>query len=95
MKLITRLSLVLFLFTVFISAQSKKKIEFSSEDGLKITADLYMVHSEEKPFIVLFHQAGWSRGEYLEIAPKLNKIGFNCMAELIILKTLQLLMGAV
>jgi len=32
------------------------------------------------PFIILFHQAGWSRGEYIEIAPKLNKMGFNCLA---------------
>ena len=30
--------------------------------------------------IVLFHQAGWSRGEYIEIAPRLNQLGFNCLA---------------
>ncbi|PIB37484.1 hypothetical protein BFP72_08820 [Reichenbachiella sp. 5M10] len=30
--------------------------------------------------IVLFHQAGWSRGEYLEIAPTLNRLGYNCLA---------------
>lgn len=29
---------------------------------------------------MLFHQAGWSRGEYIEIAPKLNKLGFNVLA---------------
>ena len=31
-------------------------------------------------FIVLCHQAGWSRGEYREIAPRLNELGFNCVA---------------
>ena len=34
-------------------------------------ADLYIAHDASAPFILLFHQAGWSRGEYLEIAPKL------------------------
>ena len=58
-----------------------KQIEFDSVDGLKITADLYMNSSDKaKPFILLCHQAGWSRGEYREIAPKLNALGFNCMA---------------
>ena len=58
-----------------------KQIEFDSADGLKITADLYMAYDDKsKPFIVLCHQAGWSRGEYREIAPKLNNLGFNCMA---------------
>ena len=57
-----------------------KQIEFDSLDGLKISADLYMDSDKAKPFIVLCHQAGWSRGEYREIAPKLNAMGFNCMA---------------
>ncbi len=56
-------------------------IEFPSLDGLAITADLYQAHDDPAtPFIVLCHQAGWSRGEYREIAPRLNKMGFNCMA---------------
>lgn len=58
-----------------------KTIEIDSLDKLKITADLYAPHADSKtPFIVLCHQAGWSRGEYQEIAPKLNKMGFNCLA---------------
>lgn len=58
-----------------------KQIEFDSADGLKITADLYMKFDDKsKPFILLCHQAGWSRGEYREIAPRLNEMGFNCMA---------------
>lgn len=62
-------------------AAQKQTITFPSRDGLTITADLYLAHKGEKtPFIVLFHQAGRSRGEYVEIAPRLNKLGFNCMA---------------
>ncbi len=55
-------------------------VGFKSSDGLIITADLYMGNPEDAPFIILCHQAGWSRGEYLEIAPKLNALGYNCMA---------------
>ncbi len=62
-------------------AQGPSKVTFPSKDGLEVTADLYFAHKNTKvPFIVLFHQAGWSRGEYREIAPKLNEMGFNCMA---------------
>lgn len=59
--------------------QAQTTIQFASEDELSITADLYKTH-EQAPFIILFHQAGWSRGEYAEIAPKLNSMGFNCLA---------------
>lgn len=63
------------------AAKPWKKIEFASEDGLKITADLYLAHEDlRRPFLVLCHQARWSRGEYREIAPKLNKLGYNCLA---------------
>ncbi len=56
-------------------------ITFKSADDLLITADRYTPHtSNTTPLIVLFHQAGSSRGEYNEIAPRLNKLGFNCIA---------------
>jgi cyclophilin family peptidyl-prolyl cis-trans isomerase/dienelactone hydrolase len=56
-------------------------VKFASADGLEVTGDLYMAHEDKStPFIVLCHQAGWSRGEYREIAPKLNELGFNCVA---------------
>lgn len=55
-------------------------ISFKADDGLQVTADLYMPHESSAPFIILYHQAGYSRGEYRSIAPKLNELGFNCMA---------------
>ncbi|MCP5020162.1 MAG: alpha/beta hydrolase [bacterium] len=58
-----------------------KPLIFPSKDGLSLRVDLYAPHKDPKtPFIVLFHQAGWSRGEYRTIAPRLNRMGFNCMA---------------
>lgn len=55
-------------------------IQFNSGDGIRVTADLYMTENSDAPFIILFHQAGYSRGEYREIAPRLNALGYNCMA---------------
>jgi pimeloyl-ACP methyl ester carboxylesterase len=62
-------------------ANAQTPVSFPSEDGLICTADLYLAKPDKKtPFIVLFHQAGKSRGEYQEIAPRLNQLGFNCLA---------------
>lgn len=55
-------------------------INFKATDDLQVTADLYMTKNTEAPLILLFHQAGYSRGEYREIAPILNEMGFNCLA---------------
>jgi len=75
--------LYIFLFLILLfdkSAVKAEKVYFSSKDGIKITAEYYRVHPDTVPLIILFHQAGWSRGEYLEIAPRLNQLGFNCLA---------------
>jgi protein-L-isoaspartate(D-aspartate) O-methyltransferase len=63
-----------------IQANEQGTITFKAEDELTITADLYAPHPNDAPFVILFHQANWSRGEYIEIAPELNKMGFNAMA---------------
>ena len=56
-------------------------ITFPSADGLLVTADIHAPYKNgEAPVIVLFHQAGWSRGEYTEIVPWLNSLGYNCIA---------------
>ena len=71
---------LLIIFTVVLNAQNPETIEFQSSDELIITADLYKTNADEAPFIIFFHRARWSRGEYLEIAPKYNEKGFNCLA---------------
>ncbi|NOX48730.1 MAG: alpha/beta fold hydrolase [Chlorobi bacterium] len=90
MKLLKYLGLSTFLFLLIFPAMAQKRnlegnptfttIEFNSTDGLKITADLYQIEDANAPYIILFHQARYSRGEYREIAPKLNILGFNCIA---------------
>jgi len=74
------LALTAILLLHITSVQAIETISFNSKDGLEVTADLYLTDNMQAPFIILFHQAGWSRGEYLEIGPKLNEMGFNCMA---------------
>jgi len=59
---------------------TKTEISFNSTDGITVYGDLYLIGDKEAPFIILFHQAGYSRGEYIETAPKFNKLGYNCLA---------------
>jgi predicted alpha/beta hydrolase len=65
---------------VFEGQSNMTTTTFKSTDGLQITADIYATQNPDAPWIILFHQAGYSRGEYRPIAPKLNEMGFNCMA---------------
>lgn len=54
-------------------------LQFRSKDGLLITADYYPVE-RSKNLILLCHRSHCNRGEYRETAPKLNKLGFSCLA---------------
>lgn len=54
-------------------------VNFRSTDDLVITADLYQ-GQKGQPYLLLCHQAGFSRGEYIETAPWLVSHGYNCMA---------------
>lgn len=67
------------LLSLFLLQGTKEKVIFPSEDGLEITADKYLA-SEEFPYIILFHQAGSSRGEFRDIAEKFLKLRYNCLA---------------
>lgn len=76
------LIVIILVFGIFpvSSVYAFQTVAFPSEDSLLITADVYLEHPPTAPFILLFHQAGFSRGEYREIAPRLNEMGFNVMA---------------
>jgi pimeloyl-ACP methyl ester carboxylesterase len=54
-------------------------VTFYAIDSVQITADTYFINNVE-PTILLCHQAGFSRGEYIKTAKKLNELGFSCMA---------------
>lgn len=72
---------MLLIFSSLIFARANKDtVTFKSLDNLEITADLYMTGEKNRPLILLFHQANSSRGEYPEIANRLNQLGFDCMA---------------
>ena len=70
---------VIFTVTFVAFSYSQTTIQFPSKDKLQVTADLYTAENSDT-FILLFHQAGSSRGEYKEIAPKLNALGYNALA---------------
>lgn len=59
-------------------------LEFPSMDGLTITANSYeLIPNGVRPmeeYIILCHQAGFSRGEYRETARRLNDLGYSCLA---------------
>lgn len=63
------------------SSDNKKPdtITFASPDGVTITADKYLVN-DTLPWMILCHQANFSRGEYIETARKFTKFGYNCLA---------------
>lgn len=69
-------------FTALVSGfcqVSRERVNFFAEDSLEITADKYLIN-EEYPYILLFHQAGSSRGEFNEIAERFLKLRYNCLA---------------
>ena len=76
------LHIILFLFFaagISCGQGLKEKVTFTSEDSVEITADKYLVN-EEYPYILLFHQAGSSRGEFNDIAERFLKLRYNCLA---------------
>ena len=59
--------------------KAQQKITFPGEDNLIITADYYRSHPDD-PWVLFFHQADYSRGEFNDIAKKVRKMGYNCLA---------------
>lgn len=78
-KTINKLFLIILLLVCALNIDAQQKVTFQSEDGLQITADLYEVNPDN-PYLLLFHQAGYSRGEYRETVGKFTKFGYNCLA---------------
>ncbi|MCF6213265.1 MAG: alpha/beta hydrolase [Flavobacteriaceae bacterium] len=78
-----KLLLYIFIGISFIGFSQKtnsiKTLCFPSKDGLPITADIYNTLNA-KDFIVLCHQAGFSRGEYINTAKRLQAMGFSALA---------------
>ncbi|MEQ9335298.1 alpha/beta fold hydrolase [Thalassobaculum sp.] len=69
---------VLMLLTL--PAAGQERVVLTAADGVPVTADVYAGPDAGAPWIVLAHMAGASRGEYREIAPRLNRLGYNAVA---------------
>jgi dienelactone hydrolase len=72
--------LVLAALLVFGPVFAQEATQFIASDGLKIYARFYPAQGRAKATIMAFHQAGSSKGEYAQIAPRLIKLGFNVLA---------------
>ena len=79
MKTLHTLLFLLAAVSMSLAQANKEKVTFPSEDGIEITADKYL-ENEEYPYILLFHQAGSSRGEFNGVAERFLKLRYNCLA---------------
>ena len=62
------------------SVANAETIHFQASDGVKVTADFNTPNDSFSTIIVLYHMAGSSRGEYVEIADRLNRLGYATLA---------------
>jgi len=77
-KLILPLLVLILVVCQVASAQDFKGKTYliPSEGGIELKAEFYGDECGDKPLILMFHQAGYSRGAYREIGPALNELGF-------------------
>ncbi|WP_425390771.1 alpha/beta hydrolase [Ekhidna sp.] len=54
-------------------------VTITANDGVTISGNLYEI-DKKAPVILLCHQAGYNKVEYADIAPRLNDMGYNCLA---------------
>lgn len=74
------LQLIIAAMGLAVPLQAREQVVLTASDGVKVYADFYPAESKSEPYILLFHQAGSNRAEYATIAPRLVKLGFNCLA---------------
>lgn len=60
--------------------RAQEQVQFKTADGVTIYANYYPANSSSQPMILLFHQAQSNRYEYSSIAPRLEALGFSCLA---------------
>jgi len=79
--LFTRFMFLLAAALAALPAAAAERVTLTASDGLAVTADVYPgPGGATGPWIVLAHMAGSSRGEYREIAPRLNRLGYGAIA---------------
>ena len=60
--------------------RAQTPLTLTAADGVTVFATAYAASGTAKATILLFHQAGSNGAEYSEIAPRLTKDGFDCIA---------------
>lgn len=70
----------LFLFFFLTQLKAQQRVSFKTSDNLTVTADYYETEMLSNKVMIMCHQAEFSRGEFKDIAGKLIKLGFNCLA---------------
>jgi len=76
----SRFLTILCAFFILTEFSLAEKITFQAQDGIEITAEFQKPSGSYNAIIVLFHMAGASRGEYSDIAPVLNDLGYATLA---------------
>lgn len=71
---------VFFLFLVCFIAYGQRVLTFKTSDDLEVTADFYETYAESNKYMLMFHQADYSRGEFTPIASRIIKLDINCIA---------------
>ena len=73
--------LTAFIATLCLSAPAQAEtVRFQASDGVVVTADFNTPDANAETVIVLYHMAGASRGEYRNIAGRLNALGYATLA---------------
>ena len=62
------------------TAALAETVRFKASDGVVVTADFQKPDKVYDTVLVLYHMAGASRGEYTEIAKRLNELGYGTLA---------------
>lgn len=80
MRIAILIQLVSVIGALALQLHAAEPVTLTASDGVKVYGDFYPAASKSAPYILLFHQAGSNRSEYAPIAPRLVKLGFNCLA---------------
>lgn len=79
--MIQRILFILFLqVSLLTSIKAQQFVAFQSSDSLTISADFYETETDSKKWMIMCHQAEYSRGEFKEIARRMIKLNYNCLA---------------
>lgn len=75
---------VIYIFLLLLIASNvvyaQRIVSYKAADGLEITADFYDTYATSNKYMLMFHQAEYSRAEYQQIASRIIKLDINCIA---------------